>query len=167
MAHDAGNDRRRFLGRLGGVAALGLAAGCGKKADDDAVAPPMEELGDPNVNAAGEAAPGPIDTGTAAPAASGPVDLGPESELGDGQAKSGQLDGKPVVVINVGGEIKAFSAVCTHKECTVAWNADAKQFQCPCHQSAFDVAGKPTGGPATEPLASVPVKVEAGEIVVG
>jgi Rieske Fe-S protein len=166
MAHQEADDRRRFLGRLGGVAALGLVAGCGKQetAETADMAPPMPEAGGEPPQA--DVAPGPVDTG-AAPAGSGPLDLGPEAELGDGQGKSAEVAGKPVVVINAGGELKAFSAVCTHKACTVIWNADSKAFECPCHKSAFDVDGKPTGGPAKEPLSAVPVKVEGGQIMVG
>ena len=161
------DDRRHFLGRLGGVAALGLVAGCGKQADDDAVAPPMDQLGDPAVDAAGVQ---PINTGlTPDPntAAAGPVNAGPFDELPDGQGKPLEVGGQKVIVIREGDAVTAFDAKCTHKGCIVAWNAEQKSFDCPCHKSVYDATGTPTAGPAKTPLSSVPAKVEGGQIMVG
>ncbi len=165
MAQHTGDDRRRFLGRLGGVAALGLAVGCAKQ-PEDVVAPPVEQLGDPAVGGG----PGPVDTAAVPappPAPSGPVEAGPLEQLADGKGKALELGGKPVVVVREGDQVKAYSAVCTHKQCTLTWSDDDKQFICPCHKSNFDAAGQPTKGPATKPLATVPVKIEGGQILVG
>lgn len=38
--------------------------------------------------------------------------------------------------------IQAFSATCPHAGCFVAFKEDRKQFQCPCHTSAFQIDGK-------------------------
>ena len=46
--------------------------------------------------------------------------------------------------------IRAMSAVCTHLGCTVGrveWG-----YQCPCHGSKFDAAGRVLRGPAPKPL---------------
>jgi cytochrome b6-f complex iron-sulfur subunit len=74
-------------------------------------------------------------------------------------------DGKPVIVSQpAAGKVVAFSAICTHKGCTVA--PAGKILQCPCHGSTYDLAtGKNTGGPAPSPLARIPVKVEGGKVV--
>lgn len=62
------------------------------------------------------------------------------------------------------GEIKAFSSVCTHQGCAV--KPDGPELHCPCHNSIFDAAtGDVVGGPAPEPLPSVPVKVNGDKIV--
>lgn len=75
--------------------------------------------------------------------------------------------GNPVIVAQPrSGEVVAFSAVCTHRGCTVA--PDGGTLRCPCHGSTFDAAtGDNTGGPAPEPLAEVRVSVVDGTVVEG
>ena len=63
----------------------------------------------------------------------------------------------------------AYSAVCTHTGCTVeGWNADSKQMICPCHGSLYDATNGASvvKGPAPKPLAMLPLRLEAGEIIV-
>jgi Rieske Fe-S protein len=59
----------------------------------------------------------------------------------------------------------AYSAVCTHQGCTVAYQDG--QLACPCHGSIFDPANGAAvvSGPAQRPLPEVPVEVRAGEVV--
>jgi len=63
----------------------------------------------------------------------------------------------------------ALSAVCTHQQCTVqpapAGAPGAFTLYCPCHGSAFDLAGAVTHDPATVPLPAFPVEVDASGIV--
>ncbi|HTU27416.1 MAG TPA: Rieske (2Fe-2S) protein [Pirellulales bacterium] len=42
-----------------------------------------------------------------------------------------------------GKSIKAFNATCPHAGCSVAFQAARECFVCPCHTSAFDLAGAP------------------------
>jgi Rieske Fe-S protein len=53
---------------------------------------------------------------------------------------------------DLAGEIHAVSAICTHLGCTVAFNRGERTWDCPCHGSRFDAAGKVIQGPATEDL---------------
>ncbi len=73
--------------------------------------------------------------------------------------------GDPVIVSRpTEGEVVAFSAVCTHRGCTVA--PEGRILACPCHGSTFDLAtGENTGGPAPKPLARVQVSVVDGAVV--
>ena len=73
--------------------------------------------------------------------------------------------GKPVIVSRpTADQVVAFSAICTHRGCTVAPQGDV--LQCPCHGSTYDPAtGDNTGGPAPSPLAKVAVEVKKGEVV--
>jgi Rieske Fe-S protein len=74
-------------------------------------------------------------------------------------------DGTPGVVARPSsGTAVCFTAICTHNGCTVAVNG--KQLDCPCHGSQFNaLTGAVLQGPATSPLAKVPVKVSGGEVV--
>ena len=73
---------------------------------------------------------------------------------------------KIVVTQPKAGEFKAFSAVCTHKGCTVAGVANGT-ISCPCHGSTYDAAtGQVTGGPAPAPLPSKTVTVNGGSITI-
>jgi menaquinol-cytochrome c reductase iron-sulfur subunit len=38
--------------------------------------------------------------------------------------------------------VKCYNAICPHAGCFVAYAADRKVFQCPCHTSAFETCGK-------------------------
>jgi thiosulfate dehydrogenase [quinone] large subunit len=66
------------------------------------------------------------------------------------------------------GDIKAFSAICTHMGCVVAFVGSDKTFQCPCHGSIFEAfTGKVVQGPATVPLPEIPLALgEHGEVYV-
>ena len=93
---------------------------------------------------------------------------GPLAQLADipvGSAVAATLGGKAVVVAQpTAGTAVAFSAICTHKGCTVA-PAGAK-LNCPCHGSVFDaMTGKVLSGPAPRALTSVPVTVKGGAVV--
>lgn len=60
----------------------------------------------------------------------------------------------------------AFSAVCTHQQCTV--RPDGGQLRCPCHGSVFDaLTGEVRNGPADRPLPPVAVSVTGGNVVAG
>jgi arsenite oxidase small subunit len=59
------------------------------------------------------------------------------------------------------GDVVAFSTMCTHMGCPVAYDAQAKAFKCPCHFSQFDpeMAGQMICGQATENLPQVNLAV--------
>jgi Rieske Fe-S protein len=48
------------------------------------------------------------------------------------------------------------------------WEADKKQFLCPCHDATFDPmqGGKWTGGAVSRTLPILPIKVADGKLVV-
>jgi Rieske Fe-S protein len=70
-----------------------------------------------------------------------------------------------VVIVRDASQVHAFSATCTHQGCQVSSVVDGS-ISCPCHGSVFDATtGRPTQGPATQPLPPVDVTVQDGEIV--
>ncbi len=65
------------------------------------------------------------------------------------------------------GEFRAFSAICTHAGCTVAFVESVEQFQCPCHGSIYSaVTGDVIQGPAPRPLPPIGVEVSGGDLYV-
>jgi menaquinol-cytochrome c reductase iron-sulfur subunit len=64
------------------------------------------------------------------------------------------------------GEVRAFSTICPHLGCAVGYDADDKQFVCPCHRSAFGRDGERLYGPSKRGLDPLPVAVENGRVKV-
>lgn len=64
-----------------------------------------------------------------------------------------------------GGDLVAYTAVCSHAGCTVAYKNG--RLACPCHGSVFDPAnnGRVVRGPARLPLPKVRIAVEGGDVV--
>ena len=58
------------------------------------------------------------------------------------------------------GGFLALSRKCTHLGCTVPWIANENRFACPCHASAFDIAGEVISPPAPRALDIYPVTIE-------
>jgi cytochrome b6-f complex iron-sulfur subunit len=108
-------------------------------------------------------------SGAAAPSSGGSGAGGSLATVADvpvgGAVSATDASGAPVIVAQpTKGEVVAFSAICTHRGCTVAPQGD--QLVCPCHGSTYDLAtGDNTGGPAPRPLAKISVSVKAGKVV--
>ncbi|HEU5161100.1 MAG TPA: Rieske (2Fe-2S) protein [Streptosporangiaceae bacterium] len=74
-------------------------------------------------------------------------------------------DDKVVVTQPKSGEFHAFSAVCTHRGCTVA-SVSNGTINCACHGSKYSITDAAVvAGPATEALSQKNVKVEGNKIV--
>lgn len=72
-----------------------------------------------------------------------------------------------VVIRKAGGELAAFSAVCTHLGCIVQWQKEQQQFLCPCHAGRYTADGTVISGPPPKPLVRLPLAVDKGMITVG
>jgi cytochrome b6-f complex iron-sulfur subunit len=73
---------------------------------------------------------------------------------------------KPAIVVRTtDGELRAFSAVCTHLECTVQFKADTSQIWCACHNGLYDLAGHVVSGPPPRNLEQYVVNIrgESGD----
>jgi Rieske Fe-S protein len=96
--------------------------------------------------------------------AGGPA-IASTSEVAPGSALKFKDSGNPAFLVHLdSGNFVAYSAICTHQGCTVAYQGG--QLACPCHGSVFDPAngGAVVTGPATTPLPEIPVKVQGGEV---
>ena len=70
---------------------------------------------------------------------------------------------KVVITQPTEGDFKGFTAVCTHRGCTV--NTVTDTINCRCHGSMFSIeTGEPVGGPAPSPLAEKPLAVRGDSI---
>jgi Rieske Fe-S protein len=102
--------------------------------------------------------------GGASPTGSG--ETGALASTSDIPVGGGQIikDQQIVVTQPAEGDFKAFTAVCTHQQCTVTSVQDGI-IQCPCHGSQFSVEdGSVQGGPAPAPLEEIPITVEGSTI---
>ena len=70
-----------------------------------------------------------------------------------------------IVVRTVEGEVRAFSAVCTHLDCTVQFKSDTAQLWCACHNGTYDLSGAVVSGPPPRGLERfvVNVRCETGQ----
>jgi cytochrome b6-f complex iron-sulfur subunit len=122
----------------------------------------------------GYGAPAPTKAGSSSSApGSSPTDSGAAGRelvrLADvpvgGAVSAKDQGGAPVIVAQPReGQVVAFTAICTHRGCTVA--PQDQILKCPCHGSTFDPAtGRNTGGPAPKPLAEFAVRVDGDSVV--
>jgi cytochrome b6-f complex iron-sulfur subunit len=103
--------------------------------------------------------------GSKKPKAPGGKAIAETSEVAPGSALQFKDSGSPAVLVHLdNGDFVAYSAVCTHQGCTVAYKNG--QLACPCHGSVFDPAkgAEVVAGPAPRPLPKIPVKVSGGEV---
>ncbi len=88
----------------------------------------------------------------------------------DVKPNSGQIfkfGSRPAILIRTpGGELQAFSAVCTHLQCTVQYRPDLSHIWCACHNGHYDLNGKNIAGPPPRPLDPYVVNVRGDQIVV-
>ena len=97
--------------------------------------------------------------------ASGGQAIARASEVQPGSAVKFEDAGNPAVLVHLqSGDFVAYSAICTHQQCTVAYRNG--QLACPCHGSVFDPAnnGRVVSPPAQQPLPEIPVEVRGGDV---
>jgi len=79
-----------------------------------------------------------------------------------------ELSGIPLVIVRAEGEVYALQEFCTHEDVSLA---DGEVYdhtvECWLHGSCFDLrTGKPTGPPASKPLATYQVRIDGGDVYV-
>jgi cytochrome b6-f complex iron-sulfur subunit len=91
----------------------------------------------------------------------GPADIAPN------QGMAFRFGNRPGLLVRTpAGELRAFSAVCTHLSCTVQYRDDESRIWCACHNGFFDLNGKNVQGPPPRPLETYDVNVRGDQIVV-
>lgn len=88
-------------------------------------------------------------------------------ELVPNSGKVFKFGNKPGILIRTpAGELRAFTAICTHLQCTVQYREDYQHIWCACHNGHFDLHGKNIAGPPPRPLEAYAVNVRGNEVVV-
>jgi len=90
------------------------------------------------------------------------------SDLPEEGAIRVQLDGKPICIARSQGEVFALSDICSHADVALSeGDVEDGTIECWLHGSQFDLrTGKPTGLPATKPVATYAVTVEGDDVLV-
>jgi 3-phenylpropionate/trans-cinnamate dioxygenase ferredoxin component len=90
------------------------------------------------------------------------------SQLPDQGAIGVEVEGVPVAVVRVDGEVFALHDVCSHEEVPLSeGDIYDHTVECWLHGSCFDLrTGKPTGPPATKPVTTYPVKIDGDDVLV-
>ncbi len=84
-----------------------------------------------------------------------------------GSGMLAEIQGETLLLIRTEEQkIAAFSPLCTHEKCVVEFDREARQIECNCHRSSFDLAGKPVGGPAKEPLRQFPAAIKGDKLII-
>lgn len=74
---------------------------------------------------------------------------------------------KPVIVIREKtGKFKAFSATCTHLDCTVQYRSDLEVIWCACHNGKYDLTGRNISGPPPRPLQEYKTVIKNDELII-
>jgi Rieske Fe-S protein len=154
--------RRRFI-RLGAVLGVGAAsasvlAACGGGESGSGGSGGSGGGGSPQSS-------GKKNDGGTEKQASGGRAIAQTSEVAPGSAVNFKDAGSPAVLVHLNsGAFVAYSAVCTHQGCTVAYKNG--ELACPCHGSVFDPAkgAQVVAGPAPRPLPKIPIEVRGGEV---
>ena len=95
------------------------------------------------------------------------VPAGKVQDLKPNSGKIIRFGNRPALLVRVGeNEWRAFSAVCTHLNCTVQYQDSSRQIWCACHNGLYDLNGKVVSGPPPAPLEEYAVKVRGEELVI-
>jgi Rieske Fe-S protein len=60
--------------------------------------------------------------------------------------------------------LTALSATCPHAGCGIDYDADHRQFVCPCHNSTFSIDGAKLSGPSPRDMDRLDLSVQGGKV---
>lgn len=95
------------------------------------------------------------------------VVAGTVGELAVNSAKIFRFGSQPGILVRTPqDELRAFSAVCTHLNCTVQFDRAASVINCACHNGKFDLNGQVISGPPPRALEAYRVNTRGDDIIV-
>jgi cytochrome b6-f complex iron-sulfur subunit len=140
---DSGHARRDLLNWLLGSWAAGVLGAIVYPVARYLVPPELPEAAPPSVNA------------------------GKAAALTANAARIVPFGTQPVIVVRTpAGELRAFSATCTHLTCTVQYRSDLQHIWCACHNGHYDLNGRNIEGPPPRPLDAFDVTVQGDDILI-
>ena len=106
----------------------------------------------------------PPDVAEAAPPS---VNAGKATDIAVNSGKIVPFGTVPVIVVRTSaGELRAFSATCTHLSCTVQYRADLEHIWCACHNGHYDLTGRNIEGPPPRPLDRYDIVMKGDDVLV-
>ncbi|MCG2788143.1 MAG: non-heme iron oxygenase ferredoxin subunit [Anaerolineae bacterium] len=96
-------------------------------------------------------------------------EIAPASELPNGERLFIEMDGKPIVIFNVAGQLFAIADLCTHDDGPLGdGDLEDHNIVCPRHGAEFDIrTGQAVQMPAVIDVPAYPLKIVDGNIWLG
>jgi Rieske Fe-S protein len=92
---------------------------------------------------------------------------GKVQDLKPNSGKIVKFGNKPALLIHTAdNQWKAFSAVCTHLNCTVQYRESTSQIWCACHNGTYDLSGNVVSGPPPKGLEEYSVSLRGDEVMI-
>jgi 3-phenylpropionate/trans-cinnamate dioxygenase ferredoxin subunit len=90
------------------------------------------------------------------------------NQLPEGAIIEVTVEGRLLVLINCGGQIRCLDAICSHEEVSLAGGfCENNCIVCPAHGAMFDLdSGAVKAPPAVVPIKTYPIKIEGDNILV-
>lgn len=93
------------------------------------------------------------------------VKVGPLSGIAKDSGTIVRFGNKPVLLLRTAaGDLRAFSATCTHLDCTVQYRQDMGMIWCACHNGRYDLGGRNIAGPPPRPLTEYRVVIQGEDV---
>jgi len=95
------------------------------------------------------------------------VSAGKVQDLKPNTGKIVKFGSRPVLLVRTADtDWRAFSAVCTHLNCTVQYQVERRQIWCACHNGTYDLNGAVVSGPPPKALEEYAVRLRGDEVVI-
>ena len=95
------------------------------------------------------------------------VSAGKVQSLKPNSGKIVKFGSRPALLIRISEtEWRAYSAICTHLNCTVQFQDSTRQIWCACHNGFYDLNGKVVSGPPPRPLEEYAVHIRGEDVVI-
>lgn len=158
--------REQFI-RLGAAVGLSAAGASVMAACGSSVEAESDEKG---TEAQGNSATASAETNGGGPKVGSGETITEESEVAVNSAFpfTDSETGEPAVLVHLeDGRFVAYSAICMHQGCTVAYKQRSQKLACPCHGGVFDPANGASvvSGPSQVPLQEIQVETRDGEVL--